>query len=393
MIFTDAAKVSATRKTEEGYVIADAFAVRTGIQLYSGKEVDPENQLGLRDRAVVRVYRSEKEVRDANSLRSFSHAPITIGHPDEAVTSQNWKDLAVGEVSTEATWEDNKIRLPLILKDQRAVGVLDRGTRELSAGYRCQLVVSDGVTPEGETYDAEQTNIRVNHLAIVPRGRAGAECRIADGFADHWGAAPLDSKETPMSTKPVVLGDSRTIVNIPVEDAPKVEAYIAQLQSDHAKAMADAKAKHDKAMGEKDAELITAQDAAKELQAKVMTDAQVDARAQERQQLFDAALKLAPGLPETVRTMSDADVRRQVLIKRFGDAKRVEGKTDDWVQGVFDSLALNLPRSADPLIAARALSLGDGNTRVEDAGDAGFSSFCDSLTDAWKRPAANAKEI
>jgi len=36
MQFTDAVSVSGTRRTAEGYLIADANAVRTGIQLYTG---------------------------------------------------------------------------------------------------------------------------------------------------------------------------------------------------------------------------------------------------------------------------------------------------------------------------------------------------------------------
>lgn len=130
MQFTDAVSVAGTRQTADGYLIADAKAVRTGIQTYLGSEV------GKPEHATVRVYRSEAEVRSADSLRSFSHAPVTVDHPSAPVTSANWKDLAVGEVSTAATWDGNRISLPLILKDARAVA---GGKRELSAGYSRDL--------------------------------------------------------------------------------------------------------------------------------------------------------------------------------------------------------------------------------------------------------------
>lgn len=385
MIFTDAARVSSTRKTEEGYLIAEAFAVRTGIQLYAGDEVDPDNEYGLRDRPVVRVYRSEKEVRDVNSLRSFSHAPITIGHPKEAVTAANWKDLAVGEVSTEATWEDNKIKLPLIFKDARAAVVIDSGVRELSAGYRCQLVVGDGVSPEGETYDAAQTNIRINHLAIVPKGRAGEQCRIDDAvFADHWGAAPLDSKEKPMSTKPVVLGDSRTVVQVAAEDAAKVEAAFTDMQAKHAAEIAAINAAHDKAMGAKDAELSTLGDQLKAVEAKVLSDAQIDERAAARAALFDSAKKLAPTLADSARSLSDAELRRAVLVARLGDAK-VKDKSDDWCCGVFDSLALHVAPTPDPVITHRTLAPTSDSLRIDDSDPTGYNAFTDSLVNGWKQ--------
>ena len=347
MLFTDRASVSGTRRTEEGYLIADAFAVRTGIQLYSGKEVDPNNDHGLRDKAVVRVYRSEKEVRDVSSLRSFSHAPITIGHPAEDVTAANWKDLAVGEVSTEAVWQDNKIRIPLILKDQEANNLVEGGVRELSAGYRCKLDINPGLTEDGKPFDAQQTDIRINHIAIVPRGRAGAECRIGDS-ADSWGAKPLstiDNQEVPMSTKVVVMGDKA--VHVAADDAPTVEAHIASLNARIAQMQKD----HDTALGAKDAEITTANEKIADLQSKVLTDAQIADKAAARAKLLDAASKVAPGI-QLDSALSDADIRRAVLAKRLGDAS-VKDKSDDYVQGVFDSLASSSApvRTQDSVVA------------------------------------------
>ncbi len=187
MQFTDTVAVSGTRRTADGYLIADAKAVRTGIQTYLGSEV------GKPELAMVRVYRSEEEVRNVDSLRSFSHAPVTIDHPTVAVNAENWKDLAVGEVSTAAAWDGNRISLPLILKDAGAINAVIGGKRELSAGYVCELDWTAGVTADGQPYDAQQKNIRANHVAIVDRGRAGPECRIGDAAGPHkWGIAAIN---------------------------------------------------------------------------------------------------------------------------------------------------------------------------------------------------------
>lgn len=206
MRFTDTATISGTHiRPQDGALVADAYAVRTGIQLYRGGEV------GLLDRDVVRVWRPEDEVRSADSMITFSHAPITLDHPKEAVTAENWADLAKGEVSTEASWDGNRIKLPLIIKAKDAIEAVQSGIRDLSAGYTCTLDFADGVTPEGEAYDAIQRNIRINHLAIVPKGRAG-NTRIGDS-AEIWGSAPItraDDKEVKMTTdalQTVVLGD------------------------------------------------------------------------------------------------------------------------------------------------------------------------------------------
>lgn len=96
MQFTDAVTVAGKpRRTADG-LVAEAKAVRTGIQLYSGDEV------GKPDMTVVRVYRPPEEVFADASLQSFTHAPITNDHPKDMVTAENWKDLAIGEVSTAA---------------------------------------------------------------------------------------------------------------------------------------------------------------------------------------------------------------------------------------------------------------------------------------------------
>ncbi len=39
MNFTDAVTIAGTRRTDDGYLAAEAKAVRTGIQLYTGDEV------------------------------------------------------------------------------------------------------------------------------------------------------------------------------------------------------------------------------------------------------------------------------------------------------------------------------------------------------------------
>lgn len=171
---TDNAPINGMRVTGEGYLVADAFTVRTGIQQYLGSEV------GRPDLPVVNVYRPESEVFSKDSLASFSHIPITDDHPAVAVTSMNWRDFAIGETGGEVLRDGERLRVPLIVKDARAVAKIQSGKRELSAGYTCELVFEDGIAPDGTRYQAVQRKIRANHLAVVHRGRAGSEFRIGD---------------------------------------------------------------------------------------------------------------------------------------------------------------------------------------------------------------------
>lgn len=173
MQFTDAVTVAGTRRCDDGYLVADARIARTGIQVYLGSEV------GKPDMAQVRVYRPGSEVFSEDTLKSAAHRPVTNDHPDEHVTSKNWRDYAVGQTGDEVTGEGIFIRVPLMVSDEAAITDIENGKQELSAGCTCDLDFTAGTTPSGEAYDAIQKNIRLNHVAIVQRGRARHSGRLA----------------------------------------------------------------------------------------------------------------------------------------------------------------------------------------------------------------------
>lgn len=362
MKFTDTATLAGTRKTRDGYLVAEAFAVRTGIQLYTGDEV------GVPDRPVVRVWRPEDEVKAPESLRTFSHAPITLGHP-EGVSASNWKDLAKGEVSTEAAWDGNKIKLPLIVKDAEAVQAVESDTRELSAGYTCRLELADGVTPDGEPYDAIQRDIRINHLAIVPKGRAGSECRIGDSAA-QWGASPLTDakrKEAPMSLRKILVDGLQ--VETTDAGAQAIEKLTGQL-GDSKKALEDANTTHTASLAAKDKEIATKDAEIDKLKGKQLSDADLDARVEARATLVDTARKIDPDVKTA--GVSDADIRKAVVSAKLGD-DALKQKSDAYIEGRFDMLADAAGGSCDPLntkIKARDSDNADawGKTVFDSAG-------------------------
>lgn len=313
--FTDASPIGKVKRTKDGYVTAYARAVRTGIQMYRASEV------GLVGDHMVRVMRPEEEVFSQDSLQSFSHAPVTLGHPTDPVSSDNWHDLAVGEVSTEAVRDGDFIALPLILKDARAITALDGGMRELSAGYTAEIEFVDN-HPD---YDAVQRNIRINHLAVVPKARAGAEARIGDG-AVNWGASPVtveDETKMTVELKTVILGDS--VVSVEAKDAETVAAILA----DH-KTIVDAK---DETIGELKAKLADAE-------AKFLDE--------------DAIAAL-------VAARVELNTKRDAVKAKFGD-EAIEGASDAEIAGMFKVL----DKAVAPSKAAKAIA--DG-VEVADADD------------------------
>ncbi len=330
MKFVDAAPISGTRRTGDGYLVTTARSVRTGIQLYAGQEV------GRPDLEVVRVYRDAAEVFAPDSLQSFSHAPVTINHPDEAVTADNWKELSAGEVSTAAKQDGEWIMLPLILKDKKAIVEVEQGKRELSAGYTCNLDWTAGTTADGQAYDAQQRDIKINHLALVDRARAGSQARIGDGAS--WGAMPVQQdsyKEKSMSDKPLktvtVDGLSIEVTDQGAQVITKLQKQIADADAAQTKLVSDHKAAIDAKDGEiakKDAEIDA-------LKGKVLDGAALDAAVQARGDLVVKAKAIAPD----VKTdgLSDAAIRKAVVVAKLGDAMADKG--DAYIDARFDILA------------------------------------------------------
>jgi uncharacterized protein len=128
MQFTDAVTVAGTRRRDDGYLVADARIARTGIQTYHGSEVGKPNM------DQVRVYRPGSEVFSDETLRSAAHRPVTNDHPPEPVTSENWRQHAVGQTGDEISGEGIFIRVPLMVSDEAAIKDIEAGKQELSAG-------------------------------------------------------------------------------------------------------------------------------------------------------------------------------------------------------------------------------------------------------------------
>jgi hypothetical protein len=88
------------------------------------------------------------------------------------VTAANSKLFAVGQVGELIRRDGQHLAGKIAVNDATTIAKMDDGEAELSCGYECDLVMGAGVSPQGETYHATQTNILYNHVARVPAGRA-----------------------------------------------------------------------------------------------------------------------------------------------------------------------------------------------------------------------------
>lgn len=179
MDFQDRAPLEKVRRLADGRIAAIAKIARSGVYRYAGHE------LGRPDLQTVNVYRPEAEVFDQASLASFAHKSVTLGHPSEPVTADNWRKHSVGYSEGKIARDGDFIEIPLMLADSAAVAAVENGTaKQISAGYRCELIWADGIAPSGEPYSAKQVGIVADHIALVREGRAGPRCAIGDAKKD-----------------------------------------------------------------------------------------------------------------------------------------------------------------------------------------------------------------
>jgi hypothetical protein len=375
MQFTDAVTVEGKpRRTADGYLIATAKCVRTGIQIYTGDEV------GKPDMDRVRVYRSPEEVFSTDSLQSFSHAPITVDHPADPVTSDNVKELGVGEVSTAAKMDGEWVHLPLIVKDAGAIKTWESGKRELSAGYTCELDFTPGITADGKPFDAQQRSIKINHLALVDRARAGSQARIGDGV--QWGPSPIEDA-TP-EKEPLMTLKTVTVDGIPIEVTDQGATVIATLQqriADAATKAAETATSHAATLAAKDKDIATKDAEIDTLKGKIVDGAALDKLVADRSALCAVAAKIAP----TVKLdgLADADIKKAVVTAKLGDAA-VKDKSADYINARFDILAEDAGKPTDPF--RTVVQQGLTPTNDADASGKAYQAMTDGLTEAWKTP-------
>jgi hypothetical protein len=310
--FQDKAHVGGTKQTQDGYLVAMSRVARTGIQDYLASE------LGGVGNDVVRVYRPDDEVFSKDAMSSLTHAPVTVNHPSESVNKDNWRDLAVGEVGEGVMRDGEWLAVPLIVKDARGIEAAGSTHKEISMGYTAELKDA----PEGADYDKVMTNIRFNHLALVPKGRAGSEARIGDD-AEQWGATPQQREVKDMTTKAIVVGDEA--VNVPADVADKITAALDAAKKEVETLTATVAAK-DETIGELKAECA---DAAK----KVMTDADIAAEVVKRKAVTDKAAEFVKEFKDEGQSL--ADIKRAAVKAHFGDAAAAADVSDAEINGIF----------------------------------------------------------
>lgn len=194
-------------ETTHGYLICENVPIcRSGFQDYQGSELigfpGYEESWDLEMDKMYRVFRPKNEVLHPDTIKSFEGNSVVDEHPAEgSVHIDNDGQLNCGHIEHIRQGPDHDGEVTLIgdlhikngiLKDK----IQQEGVRDVSCGYLLTLRKNptNGVI--------EMINIRGNHVAVVPKGRAGSRIAIRD-------SAPPEIKQrkvNKMSLLDTILG-------------------------------------------------------------------------------------------------------------------------------------------------------------------------------------------
>lgn len=348
--YDKASPLSKPVRLPNGFVRAEGYLTRAGIFVYRDAKGN-----------TVRELRPPEEVMHPDALASFALVPVTNEHPPEALTADNAKQYAVGSVSESVAPEGDLVRGALMFTDSVAIEDLFAGKAELSCGYTADVVREPGIW-RGQPYDAKQTNIRGNHVALVDAGRAGPTCSIRMDATDV-------AQEITVENVTIEVGGAK--YSVPAEMAAELAkmladkglkpemADMAKPEEEVAAVKADAQRKIDSLQARLDG--LQSAASAKALRESIAQEVRADIAVTELAVRFDAALAASDTLEE----------KRRKVVSKIDPSVKLDGKSPEYVAGLLDALVLArgeqaaaFPRagsvrldaneSDDPAAAARA---------------------------------------
>lgn len=326
--FSDTDLSTKMDSTPEGYLKGRAIVTNIGVFTYLNKDGTTRRELRL-----------PEEVFNQDSLDSYVGKPITNSHPSSKtglVDKTNYDAFSIGTMMGPVTHDDAHVSAELVFTKEDGIQAINSGRRGLSVGYQCRLDWTPG-TWLGMQYDCIQRSIRVNHLAIVDKGRAGDAARLRVDNADsaiQMMVGTDDIKEDSMADK------SFHTINLDNVDYQAEDAVIQALQGEKTRAdgiqvKLDAlTAEKSTVEAERDALKERADTLEKEmtaLKADKSDEEKINARVNARLALLEVAAKA-----EVKTDGLDEKAIKLAIIKKDSPDVNLDGKDEAYFNARFD---------------------------------------------------------
>lgn len=156
------------------------------ISPYNGYEIPEWEQLALESNRVYYILRPADELAKAAS--TFNNLPLMDVHIPLSsfnLENTNIKAHQIGATGSLCRFEEPYLVNDLVIFTAGAIAAIQtEEQKEISCAYAYDIVLESGEF-NGVHYDGRMTNIKGNHVAIVPEGRAGHDVCVADNKPDN----------------------------------------------------------------------------------------------------------------------------------------------------------------------------------------------------------------
>lgn len=327
---------------------------------------------------LYREYRSEDEVFNDDSIKSLQLKPITNDHPDEMVTVDNVKKLAMGTIGENLEKDGIYLTGNIVITDKDMVQTVmnrkkARLPTELSCGYSCNIIPDLGIHDKDGYYTFKQQTIRYNHVGIVDEGRAGHNVRILDGKDKN-----IKTKEHIMSkvqfTRKAINLDSfkiDAITKVVEEDTLDLANSLSTKLDEAVEVIKTTNKDKDELQGKFDQANVTI----KKMQEKIDSLSDINSpMIVEMIKVRDAVSKIATVLKVDCADKNIKTIKCECIDSVSGTTTDFSDKSDDYINGRFDSV--------ERLIQAQ--NKADGNNK--------FFKFMDKVNDGKHISSDNPRE-
>ena len=170
--------------TNGWFEVKDNPLSKEGVFLYRGNQIIlPDGSRASDTDDLIPVYRPADELSNPEAIDSFKLVPwvdehTMLGSEQLGLTPAERKGVS-GVVGEDVYFKDGVLYGNIKAFSENLARKIENGKKELSLGYRCSYERSSGEW-NGQKYDYIQRNLRGNHLALVDKGRMGAEVRVMD---------------------------------------------------------------------------------------------------------------------------------------------------------------------------------------------------------------------
>ncbi|MDQ0299647.1 hypothetical protein J2S78_002067 [Salibacterium salarium] len=318
-------------ESTEGYLTVRAVVTKPGVYPYQRSDGSVQYEL-----------KHPEDIFSDQTIMSCNAKPVTDDHPREPVTVQNVKAYGKGFSHNDAAVGNGGVKVAFTVFDEDLIRkIREEGKREISLGFETELVAEDG-DYNGERYQYRQTQVDVNHIAIVDKGRVGPEAAIR-GDSDAWQVDSNKNNNGGGGTMPKLKIDEKEF-EVPSEVKSKVDGLQAKADS-----YDQLKKDHDTTVANYDAQKTELDKKKKELE-----DAK---KAEPKQDAIDSAVEARLSLIDEARNFladdfeykgkTDTDIKVAVIQgqdERF-DAKE---KSEEYVNARYDATMTFLKDTAQP---------------------------------------------